>query len=180
VSRPKREGRILSTGTVRAQDIAGALGLEHDPGPAGRPPLSPADHRRVEEGKKPLGPPEDLYEVTVLSEADKWDLLGRPALGDPNAPDGTPVPLEPTRDYEPRRRQEGPEGDRMQQARDLRSEGEKIARDADTAAERKIALAVDAVRLGSPEVKRAAEADVRVAMKRVQAAKGLKKLLKIK
>ena len=170
MSRPVKSGRVLQSGVVRAAEIAAELGLDPSPGKPGTPPLSPADQRRVEEGKKPIGPSED-HEVTVLSEADIWDAFGRPTLGPPpDAPDGTPCPIEPKRGYEPERRRPD-EGAAMNAPSAEESAAEVMREAAEQAtqirkyvradAERVKARAKAAMENGSPEERKRAAADAR-------------------
>lgn len=106
MTRPVKTGRVLQTGVITARDIAASLRLGTEQVEL-RPPDSPQQARLRAEGKDREADAlaNDDFTVTRLSEADAWDAFGRPPLGPPaNAPDGTPCPIEPQRDYEPERR----------------------------------------------------------------------------
>jgi hypothetical protein len=108
MTRPVKTGRVVETGFVTAQDIAGALGLGMKREEL-RPPDSPRQSRLRSEGRDreadALTP--EGFTVEKLSAADIHDALGRPSLSPPpNSPDGTPCPPEPRHDYEPERRSE--------------------------------------------------------------------------
>lgn len=105
MSRRPKEGRILTSGVVKAAEIASGLGLGGpEPKPAPRK-LTPAEARAAESGQTPPKTAADDFETTVIEGGrDAWEYLGKPALEAPaGSPDGTPVPVEPQPKSQPQR-----------------------------------------------------------------------------
>lgn len=98
MSRAPKDGRVLSSGVVRAAEIASGLGLSGAEPREGKVPDTPAQARLRAEGKDREADAlaRDDFEVTILDAAEHYGLWGSPELSaPPGSPDGTPVPLPP-------------------------------------------------------------------------------------
>jgi hypothetical protein len=90
MSRPLKSGRILSSGVVKAKDIAATLGLQGAE-PETRPPeaLTPAQAMNVAKGRDPGPGAPGFDEVTIKGGRPAFEHFGRPDLyGEAHLRDG--------------------------------------------------------------------------------------------